>query len=87
MKKYNSKSGMLFRDLGTDVTSTIGMFLPQAAADDSFPHEIRKMNNPYITMAEDEIYVKLEKSRGHEKEGRYREADAVVSEIRSKYRL
>ncbi len=41
--------------------------------------------NPYSAMTDNEMLEKLEKSRNHAKEGRYRDADAVVSDMRSKY--
>lgn len=41
--------------------------------------------NPYSAMTDNEMLEKLEKTRNHAKEGRYREADAVVSDMRSKY--
>ncbi len=33
---------MLFKDLGTDTTTAIRMFLTQAVANNGFPFEIRK---------------------------------------------
>ncbi len=84
------KSDMLFKDLGTDTTTAIRMFLTQAVANNGFPFEIKKNTvgyNPYSAMTDNEMLEKLEKSRNHAKEGRYREADAVVSDMRSKYGL
>lgn len=50
------KSDMLFRDLGTDTTSAIRMFLTQAVANNGFPFEIKKNSrvgyNPYEPMNE-----------------------------------
>ena len=45
------KSDNLFRDLGTDTTTAIRIFLTQAVAYNGFPFEIRKnviQHNPYV---------------------------------------
>ncbi len=41
--------------------------------------------NPYTAMTEEELLRKLENSRRHAEEGKYREADIIVSDIRAKY--
>ena len=38
-----SKSDQLFKDLGTDTTSAIRMFLTQAVAYNGFPENLQKM--------------------------------------------
>lgn len=85
------KSDMLFKDLGTDTTTAIRMFLTQAVANNGFPFEIRKNSrtgyNPYEALTEEEILEKLKNSREHCEEGKYREAKKVVSELRGKYGL
>lgn len=85
------RSDMLFKDLGTDTTTAIRMFLTQAVANNGFPFEIRKNSraeyNPYEAMTEEELLAKLERSREHCEEGRCREADKVVSDLRGKYGL
>mgnify|MGYP001028916622 CR=1 FL=1 len=85
------RSDMLFKDLGTDTTSAIRMFLTQAVANNGFPFEIRKSSKaeyyPYEMMTEEEMMAKLKRSREHCEEGRYREADKVVSDLRGKYGL
>lgn len=43
--------------------------------------------NPYEAMTEEELLEKLEHSRRHCEEGRCREADKVVSDLRGKYGL
>ena len=59
-----SKSDQLFKDLGTDTTSAIRMFLTQAVAYNGFPFEIKRtVHSPYTSMIEDEIVKALEKSR------------------------
>lgn len=89
--ELKKKSDMLFKDLGTDTTTAIRMFLTQAVANNGFPFEIRKNNraeyNPYEAMTEEEMLAKLKRSREHCEEGRYREADKVISDLRGKYGL
>ncbi|MCM1088738.1 MAG: type II toxin-antitoxin system RelB/DinJ family antitoxin [Muribaculaceae bacterium] len=85
------KSDMLFKELGTDTTTAIRMFLTQAVANNGFPFEIKKNNraeyNPYKAMTEEEMLTKLKCSREHCEEGKYQEADKVVSDLRKKYGL
>lgn len=83
-----SKSDKLFKDLGTDTTSAIRMFLVQAVAKNGFPFEIKRAEvNPYASMSEEEFLNKLEKSRKSVEEGSYRSADAAISDMRAKYGL
>ena len=49
--------------------------------------QVKVENNPYATMGEKEILTKLKNSREHCEEGRYREADKVISDLRGKYGL
>lgn len=83
------KSDALFKDLGTDTTTAIRMFLTQAVANNGFPFEIKRSaeKNPYEPMTEDELLYKLEQSRNHAREGKYKTAGAVVSDLRSQYGL
>ncbi|MDE7415081.1 MAG: type II toxin-antitoxin system RelB/DinJ family antitoxin [Lachnospiraceae bacterium] len=82
------KSDRLFKDLGTDTTAAIRMFLTQAVAYNGFPFEIKKLNvNPYRAMNEEEMIAKLETSREHVKQGKCRNADTVISDMREKYGL
>lgn len=82
------KSDSLFRELGTDTTSAVRMFLTQAVANNGFPFEIKKRTpNPYVTLTEDEFMNKLEMSRKHAEQGLVRNADDVVSDMREKYGL
>ena len=80
------KSDNLFKELGTDTTTAIRMFLTQAVAHNGFPFEIKRQteSNPYAPMTEKEMLAKLEKSR---EQGRFRDADFVISDMRSKYGL
>ena len=80
-----SKSDSLFKELGTDTTTAIRIFLTQAVANNGFPFEIKKVNkNPYAALSEDEIYRKLESSRKHADQGQYRDADSVISDMRKR---
>jgi len=83
--ELKQKSDILFRELGTDTTSAVRIFLTQAVAYNGFPFEIRRaVDNPYSAMSEEEILRKLEKSRLHTSQGKYRDADEVVSDMRAK---
>ncbi|WP_230398478.1 type II toxin-antitoxin system RelB/DinJ family antitoxin [Novisyntrophococcus fermenticellae] len=85
-----AKSDSLFKDLGTDTTSAIRMFLTQAVANNGFPFEIKRNTmeqNPYILMTEAELLSRLEHSRKHADEGKLRNAEDVLSDMRSKYGL
>ena len=81
-----SKSDVLFRDLGTDTTTAIRIFLTQAVAINGFPFEIKRQieSNPYLPLNEEELLEKLKRSREQEK---FRDADDVISDMRSKYGL
>ena len=80
------KSDKLYREIGTDTTTAIRIFLTQAVANNGFPFEIKKtMPNPYIAMSEDELLQKLELSRNHAKQGKLKDADDVISDMRAKY--
>ena len=68
------KSDELFRDLGTDTTTAIRMFLTQALAVNGFPFEIKRASaNPYESLTESEMLVKLEKALALASEGMYRD--------------
>lgn len=86
--ELKAKSDELFRDLGTDTTTAIRMFLTQALAVNGFPFEIKRASvNPYGALAEHEILDKLEKSREHAAKGMYRDATDVSHDMRIKYGL
>ena len=83
-----TKSDALFKDLGTDTTTAIRMFLTQALAVNGFPFEIKRANvNPYEALTEHELLNKLEKSRKHAVQGMYKDATEVSRDIRAKYGL
>ena len=82
------KSDRLFKDLGTDTTSAIRIFLTQAVANYGFPFEIqRNTTSSFAAMSEDELLEKLSAAREHSAQGKQREAKAVISDMRSKYGL
>lgn len=81
-----AKSDALFKDLGTDTTSAIRMFLTQALAVNGFPFEIKRAN-PYKALTEQEILDKLEQSREHAAQGMYRDATEASHDMRTKYGL
>lgn len=82
------KSDELFKDLGTDTTTAIRMFLTQALAVNGFPFEIKRAStNPYEALTELELLEKLEKSREHAAQGMFRDADEVSRDMRAKYGL
>ena len=89
-EELKTKSDELFRDLGTDTTTAIRMFLTQAVANNGFPFEIKRndnVENPYKYLSEDEIFAKLEVSRLHAYEAKTKDANCMVSEMRAKYGL
>ena len=63
--ELKSKSDALFKDLGTDTTTAIRIFLTQAVAANGFPFEIKRQmeTNPYAPMTESELLRKLKTSR------------------------
>lgn len=82
------RSDALFKDLGTDTTSAIRMFLTQALAVNGFPFEIKRANaNPYRALTEQEVLDKLERSREHAAQGMYKNATEVSHDLRTKYGL
>lgn len=83
--ELKTKSDSLFKDLGTDTTTAIRMFLTQAVATNGFPFEIKRpADTPYTPMSEEEILTKLKKSR---EQGKFTDAADVISGMRSKYGL
>ena len=67
--ELKAKSDELFKDLGTDTTTAIRMFLTQALSVNGFPFEIKRARtNPYEALSEAEFLEKLEKSRQNVKE-------------------
>ena len=86
--ELKKNSDELFKELGTDTSSAIRMFLAQAVAANGFPFEIkRKKTSPYDALSEDAIMKKLEKSRKHAKQGKFRDADDMIADMRKKYDL
>jgi DNA-damage-inducible protein J len=89
--EMKTKADALFKDLGTDTTSAIRMFLAQSIMQNGIPFEVKRVSdmesNPFQPLSEEEIYAKLETSRQHSAAGRVRNADDVISDMRSKYGL
>ena len=86
--ELKAKSDKLFKDLGTDTTTAIRMFLTQALAVNGFPFEIKRASaTPYQALTELELLEKLEKSREHAAQGMFREAEEVSCDMRAKYGL
>lgn len=83
------KTDSLFKELGTDTTSAIRMFLVQALAYGGFPFEIKTATpaNPFEPLTEKEILQKLEQARNHADEGMVKPWDEVASEMRKRYEL
>ena len=80
------KSDNLFKELGTDTTTAIRMFLTKAVSVNGFPFEVKKTTiNPFVALSEEDILNKLETSRKHAEEGKYRNADDVIADMRDKY--
>lgn len=60
----------------------------QVRVDDEFPFEIkRNVQNSYMKLTEEQLLQKLEVSRQHAEQGKYRDADDVISDMREKYGL
>lgn len=84
--ELKSKSDQLFKDLGTDTTTAIRMFLTQAVANNGFPFEIKRVeHNPYTGISEEMLLEKLERSRISASQGNYRSADSAIADMRKKY--
>ncbi|MBQ1569772.1 MAG: type II toxin-antitoxin system RelB/DinJ family antitoxin [Clostridiales bacterium] len=82
------KSDLLFKELGTDTTSAVRMFLTQAVATGGFPFEIKRVTpNPYQPLSEAELLNRLESTRIKSKSEKCKDADDVISDMRSKYGL
>lgn len=83
--ELKAKSDALFKDLGTDTTTAIRIFLTQALAANGFPFEIKRARiNPYEALTERELLNKPEKSREHAAQGMVEDAAAISNEIRDK---
>ena len=82
--ELKAKSDSLFRALGTDTTTAIRMFLTQAVAVNGFPFEIKRRTevNLHEPLSEEEMLAKLKMAR---EQGKFRDADDVISDMRSKY--
>ncbi len=82
------KADRLFKDLGTDTTSAVRMFLTQAVATDGFPFQIKKIvveECPFDLLSKDEIIARLERSIEDSENGRLTDVDVAIKEMRAKY--
>ena len=90
-EELKRKSDDLFRELGTDTTTAIRIFLTQAVANNGFPFEIKRVEKTepsiYSALTEEQILTSLEKARQQAKNGQCRNADLMVAEMREKYGL
>lgn len=59
----------------------------QAVEADGFPFESRKKSNAYLPLTEKELYDRLQQARSHVSEGKVKDADEVISNIKNKYGL
>lgn len=86
--ELKNEADQLFKDLGTDTTTAIRIFLKQAVAVNGFPFEIKKpVRNPYEALSEEDFLRKLEHSRRSAEYGQIREAEDIVAEMRAKYEV
>lgn len=86
--ELKQKSDILFKELGTDTTSAVRMFLTQAVATGGFPFEIKRVTpNPYQPLSEEELLKRLEATRIKSNTEKCKDADDVISDMRSKYGL
>lgn len=86
--ELKQKSDLLFKELGTDTTSAVRMFLTQAVATGGFPFEIKRVTpNPYKPLSEEELLNRLEETRAKSRPDTCKDADDVISDMRSKYGL
>ncbi len=82
------KSDELFKELGTDTTTAIRIFLTQALAVNGFPFEIKRpATSPFKMLTEDEVLEKLKSSYEHAEQGKFREAGDVIQNMRKRYGL
>ena len=88
--ELRAQSDKLFKELGTDTTTAIRIFLTQAVAYQGFPFEVRKngdKRNPYKALTKEEILMILEASREQAANGKVKNAADVVSDLKGKYGL
>lgn len=86
--KLKNDSDALFKELGTDTTSAIRMFLKQAVMHKGFPFEIKMQDDdPYYPLSREQIYADLDKSIKEAAEGKVKDVDLMIAEAREKYGL
>ena len=86
--ELKAKSDELFKELGTDTTTAIRIFLTQAISQNGFPFEIKRHTyNPFGALSEDAVMGKLASSRRQAGEGKVKNAGKVSEDLRAKYEL
>lgn len=90
--ELKEESDALFRELGTDTTNAIRIFLKQAVINHGFPFRIElnsasASEDRHSPKSEEWFYNKLEKAREAETRGEVRDADEFINEIRARYGL
>ncbi|MDR1018605.1 MAG: type II toxin-antitoxin system RelB/DinJ family antitoxin [Lachnospiraceae bacterium] len=89
-KDLKEKSDKLFKDLGTDTTTAIRMFLTQAINKKGFPFTITKnvsTPNPFELLSASAIFSRLENSRNQANLGMSQDANEFIADMRAKYDL
>lgn len=85
-----TESDEMWHQLGTDTNSAIRIFLKASLRAKGFPFKVTlndNVSNPYRPMSEDEMLARLEMSRKHAEEGKCKDGDTLVAEMRAKYGL
>lgn len=80
-----TKADRLFKELGTDTTTAIRMFLTQAVEYNGFPFEIKKRG--IRKMSEEDFYECLLHAREQAQNNQIKDADDFIRDIKSKYGL
>ena len=86
--ELKEKSDELFKELGTDTTTAIRMFLTQAVSIGGFPFEIKKLqshSDPFRPMTYEEMYEEINRAEQMADDGKYRSAEAVAEDLKNKY--
>ena len=87
-EELKNKADLLFKDLGTDLTTAIQVFLIQAVTHNGFPFEIKKApTHPIKSRSEEEFLTDLAISREQAQKGETMEGGAFVEAMREKYGL
>lgn len=86
--KLKNDSDALFKELGTDTTSAVRMFLKQAVMVKGFPFDIKiQERDPYTPLSREQIYADLDKSMKEAAAGNVKDVDLMIAEAKKKYGL